>query len=192
MSSSNVIFRRFLRNPGRIGAIAPSSNGLCRELVTWLEIDNAAAVAELGPGTGAVTRELLRQKGKTTRFFAVELDPEICKVFRETMPGVKLYNANACELENICREENIEALDAVVCGLPWASFPEELQRSILSALVKSLAPRGKFTTFAYLQGLVLPAGKRFRKLLNEYFSNVETSKVVWRNLPPAITYRCIK
>ena len=91
MSSSNVIFRRFLRNPGRIGAIAPSSNGLCRELVTWLEIDNAAAVAELGPGTGAVTRELLRQKGETTRFFAVELDPEICKVFRETMPGVKLY-----------------------------------------------------------------------------------------------------
>ena len=192
MSTKGLIFRQFLRNPSRIGAIAPSSPALCRELVGWLEVNQASAVAELGPGTGVVTREVLHQMGGQTRFFAVELDPEICRALRETLPEVKLYNANACDLKELCAQENIEALDAVVCGLPWAAFPEDLQRSILGALLKSLAPGGRFTTFAYLQGLILPAGRRFRKLLEEHFSSVETSKVVWRNLPPAITYRCIK
>ena len=192
MGNRGLFFKRFLCNPSRIGAIVPSSPALCRELVTWLEVDKASAVAELGPGTGVVTREVLEQKGENTAFFAVELDPAICKAFRTTLPEVKLYNANACELEKICQEENIQSLDAVVSGLPWAAFPEELQRAILGALLKSLAPGGKFTTFAYLQGLVLPAGLRFRTLLKEHFSSVTTSKIVWNNFPPAITYRCIK
>ena len=192
MSSRGLLFKRFLHNPTRIGAIAASGPALCRELVNFLEVDQASAVAELGPGTGVVTREVLKQKGADTRFFAVELDPEICRVFRQTLPEVKLYNANACDLDKLCAGEGIAELDAVVCGLPWAAFPEDLQRSILSALLKSLKPGGKFTTFAYLQGLILPAGRRFRKLLEEHFSSVTCSKVVWNNLPPAITYRCIK
>ena len=192
MGTKGLIFKRFLRNPGQIGAIAASSPALCRELVTWLEVDKADAVAELGPGTGVVSREVIRQKSDNTKFFAVELDPEICNVLRQTMPELKLFNANACDLVELCRQENIAELDAVVCGLPWAAFPEDLQRAILSAVLKSLAPGGKFTTFAYLQGLILPAGRRFRKLLEEHFSSVTTSPVVWRNLPPAITYRCIK
>jgi phospholipid N-methyltransferase len=51
---------------------------------------------------------------------------------------------------------------------------------------------GKFATFAYLQGLIMPAGIRFRKQLETQFSKVEISKVVWKNLPPAIVYRCQK
>lgn len=192
MGSRGLLFKRFLHNPTRIGAIAASGPALCRELVNFLEVDKAAAVAELGPGTGVVTREVLRQKSAATRFFAVELDPTICTEFRKVLPEVKLYNANACELDKLCSQEGISELDAVVCGLPWAAFPEDLQRSILNALLKSLKPGGKFTTFAYLQGLILPAGRRFRHLLDEHFSSVGRSRVVWNNLPPAITYQCIK
>ncbi len=38
----------------------------------------------------------------------------------------------------------------------------------------------------------MPAGKKFKKNLGKYFSTVETSGVVWRNIPPAIMYRCVK
>lgn len=192
MSNRYLLLKQFLRNPAQVGAIAPSGAALCRELVTWLELDKVSAVAELGPGTGVVTQEILRQLNPDARFFAVELDEAICREFAAVLPQVKLFNANACELAGICAGENIRQLDAVVSGLPWAAFPETLQRSILEAVIRSLGEGGKFSTFAYLQGLVLPAGYRFRKLLEEYFAQVELSHVVWNNLPPAIVYRCTK
>ena len=192
MCAKGLLLKRFLHNPARIGAVAASGPVLCCELVTWLEADKAEAIAELGPGTGAVTREVIRQKSPDTKFFAVELDPEIYRELHKNMPELKLFNANACDLSDLCRQENIEKLNAVVSGLPWATFPEKLQRSVLSAITQSLVSGGKFTTFAYLQGLLMPGGQRFRKLLNEYFSSVTASRVIWRNLPPAITYRCIK
>ena len=64
------------------------------------------------------------------------------------------------------------------------------QQEILENVLASLRPGGCFTTFAYLQGLMLPAGRRFRKRLCEIFDKVETTPVVWRNLPPAFVYRC--
>ena len=33
--------------------------------------------------------------------------------------------------------------------------------------------------------------KNFKKNLKEHFSEVESSGVIWRNLPPAIIYRCV-
>ena len=60
----------------------------------------------------------------------------------------------------------------------------------MAATVASLAPGGVFATFAYVQGTVLPAGKRLRALLEDRFAAVETSPVVWRNAPPAVVYRC--
>ena len=165
---------------------------MCKELVSWLELDKAAAAAELGPGTGVVTREAIKHCNPNTRFFAVELDKAIYEKFKLILPDVEIFNANACELDKLCQAEGIKELDAVVSGLPWASFPAGLQQEILSAVVQSLKPGGKFSTFAYLQGLILPGGIRFRKLLEKEFSQVTLSRVVWKNLPPAIVYRCIK
>ncbi len=190
--SNWFLLKQFLRHPSQVGAIAPSSAALCRELVSWMEPDTLRQVAELGPGTGVVTREILQQTPDDVRFFTVELDPEICENFKKSMPGVTIHNANACELDLLCRQEKIDGLDAVVSGLPWASFPESLQQQILGAVIRSLKSNGKFSTFAYLQGLALPGGMRFRKLLEKEFSQVTCSPVVWKNLPPAIVYRCIK
>ena len=83
-------------------------------------------------------------------------------------------------------------VDAVVCGLPWASFPRSLQDEIMDAMLEVLVPDGRFATFAYWQGVVLPPGIRFGRLLKERFRMVERSTTVWRNLPPAFVYRCVR
>ena len=80
----------------------------------------------------------------------------------------------------------------MISGLPWANFTPKLQRSILCSVAEHIAPGGYFATFAYLQGLMFPTGQRFRKLLGEVFSEVQTSPVIWKNLPPAFVYRCRK
>ncbi len=181
---------RFLTRPRQIGAVCPSSRSLCRAMVASIGLENADAVAELGPGTGVITREILRAKSDGTRFFTVELDPAMFRGFRLTFPEVRSFNASAEDLTRLCREAEVEKLNAVISGLPWASFPGLVQHAILNAILANLAEDGYFVTFAYLQGLMLPAGRRFRRLLNNNFHEVRTSRIVWGNLPPAIIYRC--
>ena len=101
-------------------------------------------------------------------------------------------NVFATAGRELLEETGLGAIDSIVCGLPWAVFDEELQDSLLNATLDSLKPGGQFATFAYLQGLLLPAGKRFKEKLAQSFSKVETSPTVWRNLPPAFVYRCTK
>jgi phospholipid N-methyltransferase len=93
-------------------------------------------------------------------------------------------------VKKLCEREGASEVDCIISGLPWASFSESLQDQCLAGILEVLKPGGQFVTFAYLQGLLLPAGLRFRAKLKRYFSDVTKSKIVWRNLPPAFVYRC--
>ncbi|QSH42094.1 rRNA adenine N-6-methyltransferase family protein [Lentisphaerota bacterium ZTH] len=189
---SRVLFQRFLTNPATIGSLYPSSSELCREMLAGTNIESAQNVIELGPGTGVITMEILTLISHQTKFFAVELDNHIYKEFKKHWPHVKIYNDSAENLGNIMEKDGMENADVIVSGLPWAAFPEQLQQSILQEVLASLPENGCFTTFAYLQGMMLPAARRFKKMLKSNFAEVETSKVIWKNIPPAFVYRCRK
>jgi phospholipid N-methyltransferase len=81
---------------------------------------------------------------------------------------------------------------AVVSGLPFASFANDLQDEVLGAVREALVPGGVFATFAYWQGLMVPQGLRFRRRLHDEFSLVTTTRTVWANMPPAFVYRAVK
>ena len=82
--------------------------------------------------------------------------------------------------------------DAILSGLPWANFSRELQERLLGAVVAGLRPGGRFATFAYVPAAHFPPGRRFRALLEASFPRVETTRLVYRNFPPAFVYRCVK
>jgi len=180
----------FIHAPASVGAVAPSSDRLTERMMEWIDWPSVTAVAEFGPGTGVFTRSILERKRSDCDFFAVEKNVALAEVFRRQFPGVRLYEECASSVPELCRREGIERLDCIVCGLPWAAFTEELQDDILAGIRRALRPGGQLVTFAYLQGLLLPAGRRFRGKLQSSFSEVGQSPVVWKNLPPAFVYRC--
>ena len=182
----------FLKHPRAVGAVLPSSVHLANELLRHVDWKTTRALAEIGPGTGPITQSILEQRHKTTVFFAVELDRQFVKLLQSRFPKADIVHADARELRRLCDSRHIQHLDALISGLPWAVFPSDLQRNLLAAVLDSLGPKGKFSTFAYIHGLWLPAGIRFRCLLNECFHSVETSPIVWKNAPPAIVYHCQK
>ncbi|MFA7231608.1 MAG: rRNA adenine N-6-methyltransferase family protein [Victivallaceae bacterium] len=188
----SLLFKQFLKNPNKIGSLYPSSSALCRAMISGIDIESAAHVVELGPGTGVITLEILTSVNHQTNFIAIELDTHIYDAFKKHWPFVKIYNDSAGNLSAILEQEKISHVDAIVSGLPWAAFPDSLQIQILEEVIKNLSPGGYFTTFAYVQGMLLPAARRFRKLLKRSFSCVETSPIVWNNIPPAFVYRCRK
>lgn len=190
MGQRLMFLKSFLKQPRVVGAVLPSSFLLAEEMLDQIDWGSSAALAEIGPGTGVFTEKILERISDTTRFFAVEIQQSLVDDLRMRFPGIDIQRADACELRELCDLRGIASLDAVISGLPWALFEDRLQRELLSAILKSLSPEGKFSTFAYLQGLKMPAGRRFRGLLEEHFRTVRASSIVWRNFPPAIVYHC--
>lgn len=180
---------RFCLKPKVTGAIAPSSRYLVAELTRDVGIETADSLAELGPGTGVVTQRIIDLKADRCSFMAVEKDEHWVRLLRKRFSDFELVHGDAAQLNDYARERQLEPFDAVICGLPFTVFDEELQRNILQAISQSIAADGFFTTFAYIHGRELPAGKRFHRLLLGYFDEVEVSRVIWRNTPPAVVYR---
>ena len=110
----------------------------------------------------------------------------------QAFPQVETICRSVADIEQICDERGVERIDCIICGLPWAAFPADLQTTLLRAVLARMSEGGCFATFAYLQGTILPAGLRFNKRLHELFDEVQRSRIVWRNLPPAFVYRCRK
>ncbi len=180
----------FLLHPTKTGAVAPSSQRLARTMVEWIDLPRAQTVLEYGPGTGVFTEHIVRRMPGGSTFAAIELNPRLAELFRRRYPGLTLVVESVAEVEAVCRKLGIAKVDCIVCGLPWASFPESLQTRILDQMMRVMSPDGQFVTFAYLQGLLLPPGRRFAALLPRYFSHVSRSRTVWLNLPPAFVYQC--
>jgi phospholipid N-methyltransferase len=180
----------FFRKPGVVGAIAPSSRGLTRKMVEWIDWPNVRSVVEYGPGTGVFTGQILAELHPGTKFFAIEISPSFVALLAQSHPQARVYQDSVTRVQELCQREGIDQVDAVLSGLPWAAFSPESQAAYLDAMMTVLKPGGQFVTFAYLQSLLLPAGRRFKHQLNRYFSNVERSRTAWINLPPAFVYRC--
>lgn len=184
--------RQFCKEPRTIGAIAPSSNLLAQRIVEPVDFSQTRVIVEYGPGTGVFTRHILSLMNENTVFFGLELNEHMNHLASSSIPEVTIYQDSASEVCKYLKQYGVAHADAIISGLPWAVFPENLQDEILSQTVAGLPDGGFFASFAYLHGLILPSGTRFRTKLKQHFSSVEISPVVWRNLPPAIVYWCRK
>jgi phosphatidylethanolamine/phosphatidyl-N-methylethanolamine N-methyltransferase len=181
-----------LRRPATVGAMAPSSSRLAARLVAVVPRAGEPVVVELGPGTGSVTTAIEYRLGGRGRHVAVEIDPVLANYLRDEHVGVEILVGDAAQLERLLAEHQVPAVDAVISGLPWSLIAPDAQRAIVDATARSLGPGGCFTTLAYVHALPMPQARQFRALLDEVFNEVLTTRTVWWNLPPAVTYVCRK
>ncbi|MSU36165.1 MAG: methyltransferase domain-containing protein [Pedosphaera sp.] len=187
-----AFFREFLANWKATGAIAPSSAGLARRMVQAAGIDQAGSILELGPGTGPFTALIREAMRPGALYLGLELNPNFVARLRSRFPDLAFEAAPAQEFDYSSFLGGIESFDAIVSGLPWTVFPEPLQVAILDRVMPRLRDGGVMTTFAYSGFHLLPNGRRFRALLRQRCSRLETSPTVWLNVPPAFFYAAVK
>lgn len=173
---------------GSVGAVAPSSKHLAGLIVERAGVGEAASILELGPGEGAFTRVILSRRKADARFVAVEKSGAFVNHLRRHYPDTPVLHGCATGLSRHLRSNGFGPVDCVVSGLPWALLPMRVQARILREVAAVLAPGGTFSTFAYFGPHWLPAGRRFRGMLERRFAAVQTSRIELRNLPPAFVY----
>ncbi|WP_243707299.1 SAM-dependent methyltransferase [Micromonospora sp. KC606] len=189
MTTETALFlNRFLQNPRRVGAVAPSSSRLAWRATAPVPDTGHPVVVELGPGTGAFTELIQRRLGGRGNHLALEVDPVFTALLERRFPLVDVVAAAADELPDVLATYGLPPADVVVSGLPWTVLPAALVDRTMAAIVAGMAPHGAFTTFAYLHASWTSPARRLRNRLTGVFEEVVAGRTVWANLPPALVY----
>jgi phosphatidylethanolamine/phosphatidyl-N-methylethanolamine N-methyltransferase len=188
ITDTALLVREFIRHPGAIGAIAPSSRRLALEATAPIPQRGDPVVVELGCGTGAFTGAIQARLGARGTHIAVEVNPRLAEVTAQRYPAVSVIQESAEHLASILGRRGLTHADVVVSALPWAAFTCSLQASILDAIYGVIAPAGAFSTFGYLGASAGGPARRFRRMLTARFEEVVIGRTVMCNLPPARVY----
>jgi len=162
----------------RIGAVAPSSPGLCRAMTDWLPGPDEYVI-ELGPGTGVVTKAILDRGVRPDHLISIEMSPELADMVKKRFPGIRVVNGDACKLGEYVRQlvPQGKTVGAVISSLPLRNFPIELAETLAKEIHNALRPEGRWVQFSYRISTNRHCGDHHFKAL--------PSKIVWLNIPPA-------
>lgn len=189
MNSCLQFLVEFARRPFTTGALWPSSTALSKVVADNCELPLGGLVVELGAGTGAFTRLILERLNGQGRLLVVEINQTHATLLRRHFPQCEVIQGSA---ENIRNHLGGRRAACIVSGLPWGNMLPQTQDRVLEAILESLAPVGQFLAFAYVHAAWFPTSRRFRGLLTRRFQRLQITPIVWRNLPPAIVFRCWK
>lgn len=143
-----VFLQEFLKHPLQIGSIIPSSRFLERRVIAAAGISSARTIIELGPGTGGITRAILRAMLPHARLLSIELNPHFHKLVSQ-IRDVRLnaHLGNALDLEEIMMFYDLNAPDVVISGIPFSTMPRHEGSQILENIANLLIPDGRFVAY---------------------------------------------
>ena len=168
--------RGLIASPRSVGAIAPSSPALARAVAAQVDPERPGPVLELGPGTGAITKEILERGIDPDRLTLIEYDPAFVKRLTERFQGVRVLKGDGFEFERSIGNHAAEDYAAIVSGMPLLNFPLAKRLALLETALRRLRRGAPFVQFSYgfQPPLPAPAG-----------ATAEMAAFVWKNLPPA-------
>ena len=180
MKDALLFLAQYARRWRTVGAFAPSGPSLVRRLVrAGGEVPDGKVIVELGPGTGVLTRELVRTHPRA-RVVAVEVVDAFAARLTERFPGVTVVHGCASRLDEHLAGLGVAADDVavVVSGLPMLSLPGDLPRRVMGAMAAVLRPGRRYVQFSY-------SARAWRGRPVPGFRPLGSSRV-WLNLPPAV------
>jgi phosphatidylethanolamine/phosphatidyl-N-methylethanolamine N-methyltransferase len=177
LKDSRLLFKSWLKNPRHIGAIVVSSPELAAAMARQIPSHPKGYVVELGGGTGAVTRAILKAGIDPDRLVVVERDRALFDHLVKRFPGVRVLLGDAMHLNALLKRHDIHPVSAIVSSLPLLSMKKSVQYRIGAQAFASLEADAPLIQFTY--GLFSPLPKSRLGILGQ------VAERVLQNLPPA-------
>lgn len=170
----------WIRSPLKIGAALPSSRTLARAMAAQVDIEHEGKIIEIGAGTGVVTQALIEADIPNDRLIIIERDKQLYSILHTVFHNLKILCADAMDLENILKDNEITKVNAIVSSLPFLSMPVAIRHGIQEQMAKSIGDNGIIIQFTY--GHKSPINK---SELRRYSLTGKRVKLVIANIPPA-------
>lgn len=173
----------FLRNPRRIGALAPSGRPLARAMAATAELAGKR-ILEIGPGTGVITEALIDAGAEQDQLFLLERDSKLSASLARKFPHLRVIAGDAQFLGNIMEPHQPEPFDVVFSSLPLLNMKKSEKHCILDQILMLLDRQGMLIQYSY--SARPPISESLSRELGITGTRAAT---VLRNLPPARVWK---
>lgn len=177
-----LFFKGFLKHPGMVGSVIPSSDALVNKVLAPVEWGRVKLFVEYGPGVGTFTSPILDRLPADAELVAIDLNPDFVDFLRREVrdPRLKVVRGSAADVRRIIADLGHDQADYVLSGLPFSTLPDGVGDRIASETAAVLRPGGAFLIYQ-----VTAAVGAFLKL---HFRSIERG-FEWRNIPPMKIFR---
>jgi phosphatidylethanolamine/phosphatidyl-N-methylethanolamine N-methyltransferase len=191
---NNIIMfsKQFFKHPIAVSSITPSSKALSSIIVNSASLKNTKVVFEFGCGSGAITKEIVKNISKDSKFITFDINSDFIESIKSRYPQIVAINDSVENVEIYMNKYSINKVDVIISSLPWAAFSVSLQIKLMRLIYRILNHDGVFITYSYIHTFTFPSQKRFKRILSKRFNKIEVSKPVWANIPPAVVIKCAK
>lgn len=168
-------YKAFFKNPRAIGSITPSSPWLSRGVAAMVP-HSEGYILEIGAGTGAITKALLRRGIAHHRLIIIESSKILVEALKSKFPLINILHGDAKDLSVLLGHLS-KNIDVIVSSLPLLILPEATKNKIIYEIEKILKPRNYYIQYTHgFAPSIFESKVRFKKV---------KSKNIWLNLPPA-------
>jgi phospholipid N-methyltransferase len=187
-----------------VGAVMPSGRFLARAIASELRCRTGPIrVLEVGPGTGALTWEIVRYIRPQDQFDVVELNAGFVTALRQRFQQDWHFRRVADRTRilhmPVQQLQSNKSYDFVISGLPFNNFPSEIVQGIFHSFTKLIKPGGVLSFFEYLwirdmRWFFVSVRERRRlvrvgSLIGRYLERYEFRRdTVVVNVPPALVH----
>jgi phospholipid N-methyltransferase len=203
MADCRLFFQEFRRNFHTTGAVLPSGQRVSRALAHYVDHrtdDRPRRILEVGPGTGAVTRQIIRHMRPADRLDLVEINETFVACLHDRFRDDPEFQAVRPRAAVHCtRIEHLQSetpYDVIISGLPLNNFAVSDVEAILSILCRLSAKGATFTFFEYIgirrfKAAISGRSERTRlRGISQVLRNLlESHEIrrdwIWSNVPPA-------
>ena len=178
-TTASGFLREFLRAPGAVGSVCPSSSHLTHAMMDLSHISEGGLVIDLGAGSGAVSRQLLAAGVSPKRILALEVSSGFTESFRRQCPDLPLRIGDARYLSSLLqRHAPGMKVSSIISSLPFRVMSSRLVKEILEEIRMVAAVHdARLVQYSYAWWMRYP--------LREYGFMPVSSRLVALNVPPA-------
>lgn len=156
-------------------------------------------ILEVGPGTGAITAEIIKTLHPRDHLTLVEINPAFVSHLRDRFEREPAWRAIAARTEIVqmtLEDFRGARFDRIISGLPLNNFPVATVARILEVFAQLIEPQGVLSFFEYIairhfKQVLSGKSERDRltgvaRAINTFLAQREIRRqAIWMNFPPA-------
>lgn len=173
--SINTMIKEFLKDK-YVAAFFPSSDKVVKKVTRKIDFEHADVIIEYGPGTGIITKEVLRRMKPNARLIVIERNPAFIGTLQQLGDKrLTVIEGSVTDLVQLLECHHVKNADYIISGIPFSFFNNDEKAVIVENTHNFLNENGTFIVYQHSMLMT--------KYLKPRFKKVNTSLEI-RNIPP--------